>query len=298
MERSDRRTVLVTGATDGIGREAALALGMRGWKVLVHGRSAAKVDSVVAQLRREAESGSIEGVVADFAVLESVHALADTVSRSRLDALVNNVGIGAFHGERSADGHELTFAVGHLAPFALTMWLLPTLLRAPRAAIVHVASQSHRAARLTPHDVVAQLPESANAAYARTKLSNLVVAFELARRCQGTALQSVAYDPGPTMTPLMQELMRETKGLQRFFVRALVPLLANSAARAGASLAWVTERGLEDGAQGAYFGIRRKPLSASARARDPQRAKALFDASERLTGSRFPPRANTGPPNP
>ena len=130
--------ILVTGSTDGLGREVAAALAQRGASVLVHGRDPAKVDAAVR------ETGADSGLVADLADLTQVRSLAGEAGR--LDTLVNNAGV--IHPERSesADGHELTFAVNYLSHFLLTRLVLENM-REP-ARIVNVSSIGQAPARL------------------------------------------------------------------------------------------------------------------------------------------------------
>src|SRR4051812_33293560 len=123
------KTILVTGSTDGIGREAARQLGAGGARVLVHGRTRDKAERAAAALRADTKHDAFEAVAGDFASLDEVRALAADVARRhpRLDALVNNAGIYATDHALSADGIELTLAVNHFALFALTHLLIDAL---------------------------------------------------------------------------------------------------------------------------------------------------------------------------
>ena len=139
------RTFLVTGATDGIGRQTALTLARRGGRVLVHGRSAAKAEAVRDALRAETKADRIDAVFGDSSSLDEVRGLATQVAAlaPRLDVLLNNAGV--FMNERalSHDGHEMTFAVNHLAPFLLTHLLLPQLRASDEPRVVNVSSVAH-----------------------------------------------------------------------------------------------------------------------------------------------------------
>jgi len=116
------RTALVTGSTDGIGRQTALELGQKGFRVLVHGRSSAKAEAAATALTREAPTGMFFSVSGDYSSLSEVHELARQVLAltSVLDVLINNAGIKAPHQEITVDGFDATWAVNHLAPFLLT----------------------------------------------------------------------------------------------------------------------------------------------------------------------------------
>ena len=164
------RTVLVTGATDGLGRAVAADLVRAGDTVLVHGRDPQRLHATVD------ETGAARAYRADFASLQEVRDLADTLLRGegRLDVLVNNAGIGSTlpgDGQRleSQDGHELRFAVNYLAPFALTERLLPLLERSGPARIVNVSSLGQ--ALIDFDDVMLERRYDGTRAYAQSKRS-------------------------------------------------------------------------------------------------------------------------------
>jgi len=129
------KVVLITGAIDGLGRGVAIALAQRGATLLVHGRDRARAEAVVAEVRA-AGSPETRLYVADLAVLAGIDRMADAIlaNEPRLDVLVNNAGIFQDRRQESADGHELTFQVNHLAGFLLTHRLLPLLRRSALGA--------------------------------------------------------------------------------------------------------------------------------------------------------------------
>ena len=279
-----KRHVLVTGATSGIGLATARALVQGGWHVVLHARDADK-GRLAAQLVSDGvRDAAITPVSADLADLAAVERLAASLAGAPLQAIVHNATAANFSGARSAQGHELTFAVGQLAPWVLTTRLLPTLIRQETAGVIWVSSQSHTAARLAPTDIVAAGPESADAAYARTKLANLATHFALAARWAGTSLQSVAFDPGPTETPLMAKLRANNHGVKGWLLRRVVPRFSRSAEVVAQDLAWAVEQSQRSASQGAYFGTGRRLVRAASRARDPERAAAVFAACEEITG--------------
>src|SRR3954464_4434949 len=180
----DGRTVLITGATDGLGRALAADLAGRGARVLVHGRDPAKVSETA---REVAASGSY---VADLASLAEVRRLADELGRDprELDVLVSNAGIGTTlpgDGARmqSADGYELRFAVNHLAGFLLTRLLEPLLTAAAPARIVNVPWAGQMP--IDFDDVMLEHGYSGTRAYCQSKLAQVMTAFELAERLGG-----------------------------------------------------------------------------------------------------------------
>jgi NAD(P)-dependent dehydrogenase (short-subunit alcohol dehydrogenase family) len=191
------RTVLVTGATDGLGKAVAADLARAGDTVLVHGRDPDRLRAVAEEI------GAARTYRADFAALQEVRDVAEALlqDEERLDALVNNAGIGSTlpgDGERleSRDGYELRFAVNYLAPFALTERLLPLLQRSAPARIVNVASAGQ--APIDFDDVMLERHYDGSRAYAQSKLAQVMHTFDLAERLDAVtanALHPATYMP-------------------------------------------------------------------------------------------------------
>jgi NAD(P)-dependent dehydrogenase (short-subunit alcohol dehydrogenase family) len=200
------RVVLVTGATDGIGRQTALELLGKGMFVLVHGRTEAKARSVCDALRKESGRERLAPVHADLSSMAEVRRLASDVlaHHERLDVLLNNAGIFAQERKLTAEGHELTFAVNHLAPFLLTHLLLPALRRSEGGRIVTVSSIAHNRGAIDFTDLRAERYYHGYAAYAASKLANVLFAYEMARRLAGTKITSNALHPGVIGTKLLR----------------------------------------------------------------------------------------------
>jgi NAD(P)-dependent dehydrogenase (short-subunit alcohol dehydrogenase family) len=192
-------TVLVTGATDGLGKALAARLAGEGASVLAHARN--------EQRGREALGALLDGpgdvrlVVGDLASLRAVRALADQVP-DRLDGLVNNAGIG-FAGPRmeSADGYELRFAVNYLAGFLLTALLRDRLLAAAPARLVNVASLGQQA--IDFDDVMLENGYDGARAYRQSKLAQIMHAFDLAAQLEGTGVTATALHPATFMATKM-----------------------------------------------------------------------------------------------
>jgi NAD(P)-dependent dehydrogenase (short-subunit alcohol dehydrogenase family) len=178
------RTAMVTGSTDGLGREVARRLGAMGATVIVHGRDRERGEMVVREIIGQG-AGNAVFYRADLASLDEVRALADTVlaTHERLDLLVNNAGIGSGgQNERrtSVDGHELTFAVNYLSHILLTDRLLPLIERSAPARIVNVSSLGQ--APIDFDDVMLTRGFSPTRAYSQSKLAQILFTFELAAR--------------------------------------------------------------------------------------------------------------------
>jgi NAD(P)-dependent dehydrogenase (short-subunit alcohol dehydrogenase family) len=207
MRPVDQQTILVTGATDGLGRAVARELAARGATVLLHGRDVARLEQTLSEIARATGSTALRSYRADFSSLEEVRRLAGEIDEEhdRLHLLVNNAGIGSGgDGARkeSADGYELRFAVNYLAPFLLTSLLLPLLRRSEPARIVNVASIGQ--APIDFGDVMLERNYEGMRAYSQSKLALVMFTFDLAERLSGDGEVTVnALHPASLMNTKM-----------------------------------------------------------------------------------------------
>jgi NAD(P)-dependent dehydrogenase (short-subunit alcohol dehydrogenase family) len=205
MTKTNGKTTLITGSTDGVGRMVAERLGGDGWRVLVHGRDRGRGEEVVAAIRKS--GGTAEFVQADLSSLAEVRRLAEAVRKAttRLDLLINNAGIGTGgpEGRRdtSADGYELRFAVNYLAGFLLTDLLMPLIKKSTPARIVNVASLGQQAIDFT--DVMLTRDYSGMRAYRQSKLAQILFTLDLARELEGTGVTVNALHPATFMDTKM-----------------------------------------------------------------------------------------------
>src|SRR5690625_2200882 len=192
------QTVLVTGATSGIGLEAAVMLARAGASTVIVGRNPAKTESVLADIKRRANPDTVEPMLCDFASQTDIRRFAaEFLARySRLDVLINNAG--GVHSRRTLteDGIETTFAVNHLGYFLLTNLLLERLMASVPARIVNVASHLHYKGTLDFDDLGFENDYTILRAYARSKLANVLFTRLLARRLEGTGVTVNAVHPG------------------------------------------------------------------------------------------------------
>ncbi|UYQ66015.1 SDR family NAD(P)-dependent oxidoreductase [Streptomyces peucetius] len=213
----NRPTTLVTGATQGLGRGVALDLARRGGTLLLHGRDARRLDAVVAEVRDVAPDTTVRTVLADLSDLDQVHAMVAHIlqTETRLDALVNNAVAGGgsepLRRELSAQGHELRFAVNHLAPYALVRGLLPLLMSSAPARVVNVASMGQEA--IDFDDVMLERGYEGLRAYCRSKLALIMATFDLADELAGT---------GVTVNALHPAHLMDTEGVRAY---GLVPVV-------------------------------------------------------------------------
>ncbi len=202
------KTVLITGATDGIGKETAAQLADMGARVIVHGRNAEKTEKVREEIVVRTGNSGVETIVADLSAMANVRSLAAEI-RSRfdnLDVLVNNAGVYMKELIRTPDGFEMTFAVNHLAPFLLTNLLLPLVKASAPARVITVSSVAHGSARLDFDNLNAEKAFHGWGAYCISKLGNLLFTFELARRLAGSSVTANALHPGTIDTNMLQKL--------------------------------------------------------------------------------------------
>lgn len=202
-----QRTVLITGATSGLGRELADRVAACGHRVLVHGRSAERAEAVRAELVAATGSEEHTALVADLSELRQVAQLADEVRRctDRLDVLVNNAGIGSgppgAQRELSADGVELRFAVNYLAGYHLTRLLLPLLRASAPSRVVNVASAGQHWIDfddpMLAHDYLG------TRAYAQSKLAQIMSTVDLAAELDGSGVTVNAVHPATYMNTAM-----------------------------------------------------------------------------------------------
>lgn len=273
------KTVLVTGATSGIGRITALALAGMGARVLVHGRNPAKLEATVAELRA-GSGGEVEGLVADFASLSDVRRLAALVRArtDRLHVLVNNAGGAVMERTLSQDGIERTLAVNHLAPFLLTNLLLDLLKGSAPARIVNVASEAHRGGRFSFDDLQNERRYRAFQVYGQTKLQNVMFTYELARRLTGTGVTVTAVHPGVVDTGIWNAATGWAVPVVRVMQWFMI-----TPERGAAPLIRLASSADVEGITGVYY-KRFKPVRTAEPSNDPAAQARLWDASARLVG--------------
>lgn len=265
-------TVLVTGATDGIGRETALALGRLGARVLIHGRDREKGQRAIADL--ESLGADAEAHYADFLDLAAVRALADWTAEREPDVLVNNAGAYFDAGSLTDAGFERTFQVDQVAPFVLTRALLPAL--GPDGRIVTVASDAHQGVELDLDRARSIEDYDGLWAYRHAKLANVLFARELARR-GGPASDCChpGFVPGSALWRSASLPVRAGIGVLRRLPDAVSGLVAATPAEAAATPVYLAA-GEGDGNGGYYADC--APATPAEAARDDGAARRLWEA--------------------
>lgn len=275
------KTVVVTGASAGIGAAAARLFGVRGATVAVVGRSPEKTAAVAAQVGGKAH-------LADFGSLDSVRALADELlaTYERIDVLANNAGAMFEDHRTSADGHEMTVQVNHLAPFLLTNLLLDRMAESPEARVINTGSSQYRKARLDLDDLDGTAVRYRKMqAYGASKIATILFTRELADRMQGTALTTSAFHPGGVATEVTRDSAFQRTVMKSRLGRALL-LSPEQGAEPLLHLAGVDPESVN----GAYFHRLTREEPRNEQARDPRLARQLWERSAELTGLRVRPR--------
>jgi retinol dehydrogenase-14 len=281
------KTVLVTGASSGIGQATALGLAALGAHVAITGRDRRRLLATARRIR-DTGVGTVEVFVADLSAQSDVRALGtELLARlSRLDVLVNNVG-GYWNTRHvTQDGLEHTFALNHLASFLLTNLLLDRLAQAPQGRVVTVASQAQGLGRIDFDDLQGTENYSGARAYNQSKLANVLFTYELARRLDATTVTANAAHPGMVDTSFGAA---DPGRAQRALVPILRPLMKTPAQGAATSVHLATAPELAE-TTGLYF-ARCRSRKSSPRSYDTAVAARLWQVSAELTAG---PTASAG----
>ncbi len=270
------RTVVITGASDGIGAVAARMLADRGDRVVIVGRSPEKTRAVAAAL-------GADYFIADFARLDEVRTLAAALLERypRIDVLANNAGGILGHREITVDGNEKTFQVNHLAPFLLTNLLIDRLAES-QATVVNTSSVANsRFGRFDIDDVNAERGYSENRAYGNAKLANILFTAELHNRFADRGISTAAFHPGIVAT----SFATGSTSFMRFVYRSVFKMFLISPEEGADTLVWLatTAPGV-DWVSGAYYD-KRQIAKANPQAYDTGLAARLWDLSAELVGS-------------
>jgi len=275
MRDAAEATILVTGATDGLGKRVARELAAKGTTVLLHGRSPERLEDTLEEIRSQTSSQKVGSYVADLSSLAAVRDLADRIlsEYDRLDVLVNNAGIIVQERKESEDGYELTFAVNYLSHFLLTSLLLPLLKDSVPARVVNVASAGQ--SPIDFDDPMLERGYDAMRAYSMSKLAQIMFTFELAERLSDTGVSVNALHPASLMdTKMVQDTFGYTMSTVGEGSEAVVRLAVSSEL---------------EGVTGRYFDGTRE-ARADGQAYDKEARQKLWVLSEELCGRPLDPK--------
>lgn len=276
------KSVVVTGANSGIGKETALALARAGGRVVMTARDRARGEVALTEVRSGSGNDRVELVVFDLGDLTAVRSGAAQILAicDRIDVLVNNAGVVLSERRESADGYEATFAVNHLGPLFLTDLLMGRIKESGPARVVNVASTAHKGARhgLDFSDLQSTKHYRGMQAYSRSKLANIYFTTELARRLEGTGVTSNCLHPGTVATGYGRD--GDTIGVLAFGLKLSAPFFLSPEKGARTSIYLASSPDVAE-VSGKYF-VKCRPRLPSKVARDQEAAKRLWQVSEEL----------------
>ncbi len=277
------KVVLLTGATEGIGKVAAFELARLGASLTLVGRNREKSERVLAEIKSATGNQGVALLLADLSSLAEVRALAAkfAASHDRLDVLANNAGAVFSTCQHTVDGFERTFALNHLSPFLLTRELWPLLVKTPGARVVTTSSAAHLRGRIDFDDIARRPSRKAGfGVYSASKLANILFTRELARRLSPSGAIANCVHPG---------FVRSGFGLNNpdllgLAVKVAAAVAGRTPEKGAETLVWLAASPAAGKVTGEYWKDRQVGRTSSA-ARDDATAKRLWDFSEQLCAS-------------
>jgi NAD(P)-dependent dehydrogenase (short-subunit alcohol dehydrogenase family) len=275
------KTVLVTGATGGIGKVTALELARMGATVVLVARNKAKGQGVLEEIQKASGNSKLELLVGDLSSMSEVRRVAQEfkAKHNRLEVLVNNAG-GVFDTRQTtADGYEYTFAFNHLAYFLLTHLLLDTLKAGAPSRIVNVSSGAQASGKLDFDDLMGQKQYSSFNAYSASKLANVMFTYELARQLSGSGVTVNALHPGFVGT----NFGSNAKSTLWRGVAALAKAFAMPPEKGAQTTLYLASSAEVEGISGKYFD-RKKAVASSQASYNEAAQQRLWAESAKLVG--------------
>jgi len=273
-----KKLILITGATAGVGKAVAYALATQGHELILVGRNPQKTENVAQQIRTQTGNKAIHTLIADFVDLQQIRHLAEQVQQKipPLDVLINNAGAAFMRRYKTKYGVEKTFLVNHLAPFLLTNLLHDHLQN--NARIINVASGTHPFGKLDLNDLNLEHFYFGIAAYARSKLANILFTYELARRLKNTTITVNTLTPGRVGTDIFKSDFSIFGPLIKWFMARVSPTPEQGAD----NTVFLATSAEVEGVTGKYF-VKREAVRSSPLSYDEDLAKRLWEVSEKLT---------------
>lgn len=278
------KRVIITGATDGIGKQAALEIAGMGAAVTLVGRNEAKTRAVCDELQSQTDNKQIDWLLGDLSSMDEVRRVADEFRsrHDRLDVLLNNAGAAFSEFRRSADGFEMTFALNHLSYYLLTNLLLDMLVdtaqESGEARIVNVSSIAHRNATMRLDNLRDASGFSMMNSYGASKLMNVLFTYELARRLGDAAITVNAVHPGVVRTRFGHDTSRMWSLLAKF-----LQLFALSPQKGAETVVYLAASPDAAGISGKYW-VKKRQKQSSDNSYDREQQRALWQYSAEVTG--------------
>jgi NAD(P)-dependent dehydrogenase (short-subunit alcohol dehydrogenase family) len=275
------KVILITGATDGIGKAATTEFAKRGATLTIVGRNKQKTEQVLAELKAASGNQNIDVLLCDLSRIADVKRAAEQfkAKHDRLDVLVNNAGATFKTPTLGPDGFELTFTLNHLAYFQLTTSLLDLLRRTPGARVVSTSSGMQARGKLDLEKTPTSLESSGPGAYATSKLANILFTKELQRRLDGTTVIANCFEPGTVLTQFGG--FGSDQGFLLNLVYTLAKPFASTPEQGADSLVWLATSPDATSLKGEYVS-KRRPARPQKQALDTKLAADLWTLSEKL----------------
>ncbi|XP_037136232.1 retinol dehydrogenase 12, like isoform X1 [Syngnathus acus] len=275
--RLDGKTVLITGANSGIGKETAANLATRGARVIMACRDMEKAQVALTEVRDRSLNDDVVCMKLDMADTKSIREFAQAINEgeSKLNILINNAGVMCPY-SKTADGFEMHIGVNHMGHFLLTYLLLDLLKRSSPARVVIVSSMAHAWTSIKFDDINSKHAYDKFKAYSQSKLANLLFSRSLAKRLEGTGVTTYAVHPGVVNTELWRHMNRP----QRFVITMIRPFIKTPAQGARTIIYCAVEPTLDKDSGGFYMEC--APADCSAEGRDEEVAEKMWELSCRM----------------
>ncbi|XP_028822211.1 retinol dehydrogenase 13-like [Denticeps clupeoides] len=280
--RLDGKTVLITGANTGIGKETAVDLARRGARVILACRDQCRASQAAEEIRQRSGNGNVVVKQLDLGSLRSVRTLAADVlaSEERLDILINNAGVMACPKWKTEDGFEMQFGVNHLGHFLLTNLLLERLQKSAPCRIINVSSLAHETGRIHFDDINLDKDYNPWKSYKQSKLANVLFGRALAARLRGSGVTVYSLHPGAIRTELGRHLGLTMPLIQRLLIYPIMLLLKTPWEGAQTTIYCAVDEG-EARNSGLYYSDC-APKQAAPQACDDEAAEKLWALSSSM----------------
>ncbi|XP_059182879.1 retinol dehydrogenase 12, like [Centropristis striata] len=274
-ERLDGKTVVITGANTGIGKETAIDLAKRGAKILMACRDPERGQAAVKEVIENSGNENVVFMKLDLADSKSIRECAEAINKGepQLNILINNAGVMVCPYGKTADGFEMQIGVNHFGHFLFTYLLIDLIKKSAPARIVTVSSMAHSWGSINLEDINSEKSYDKKGAYSQSKLANILFTRSLAKRLEGTGVTAYSLHPGVVQT----DLWRHLSGPQAFVMKMVSPFTKNSSQGAQTSIYCAVEPSLEKESGGYYSDC--APATPSAAAQNDEVAQKLWDLS-------------------
>ncbi|XP_020786379.2 retinol dehydrogenase 12, like [Boleophthalmus pectinirostris] len=275
-QRLDGKTVVITGANTGIGKETAIDLAKRGARIIMACRDMERGQSALKEVIESSANENVVCMKLDLSDTKSIKEFADNINKGeeKLNILINNAGVMVCPYGKTADGFEMQFGVNHLGHFLLTYLLLDLVKKSAPARIINVSSMAHQFGSINLEDINSEKSYDKQKAYSQSKLANVLFTRSLAKRLQDTDVSAYSLHPGVVQT----DLWRHLNGPQQFVMKVVSPFTKTSTEGAQTTIYCAVEPSLENG--GYYSDC--APAKCSAKAQDDELAQRLWELSCQL----------------